>query len=91
MENVGGPDPDPPSADNTWEFLANPWLLALIAAAAYYAYQNYLPTLKRNFTSQETAVTPQDEEKVRKMMEARNKQQVSFDDETSRLNKKLSS
>ena len=44
MENVGGPDPDPPSANNTWEFLANPWLLALIAAAAYYAYQNYLPT-----------------------------------------------
>lgn len=86
MENVGGPDPDPPSANNTWEFLANPWLLALIAAAAYYAYQNYLPTLKRNFTSQETAVTPQDEEKVRKMMEARNKQQVLL-----RLNKKLSS
>lgn len=78
MENVGGPDPDPPSASNTWDFLANPWLLALIAAAAYYAYQNYLPTLKMKFPGQESAVTPHDEEKVRKMMEARDKQQVLF-------------
>ena len=75
MENVENPDPEPPSTSDTWEFLMNPWLIALIAAAAYYTYQNYLPKLRLP-SGQDSSVTPLDEEKVRKMMEARDKQQV---------------
>ena len=55
----------------------NPWLIALIAAAAYYTYQNYLPKLRLP-SGQDSSVTPLDEEKVRKMMDARDKQQVLY-------------
>merc|ERR1711860_388302 len=55
---------------------------------AYYAYQNYLPTLKMKFPGQESAVTPHDEEKVRKMMEARDKQQAIYDNAAKELHDK---
>ena len=77
METLESP-PDSSQTKEIWNYFMNPWVLALLAAAIYYAYQNYLPTVR--WPQNRTEVTPMDEEKVRKMMEARNKQQAKYDD-----------
>ncbi len=88
MEEDSPPSSEPPQATETWFTLPymNPWLLLILAYAAYYVYQNYLSKLK--FPEREAPMTPQDEEKVRKMMEARNKQQEKYDQAAKELEEK---
>lgn len=78
-EHSGGPAEDP--SQSQWSFPEfNPWLLLALAGMAYYVYQNYLSNIQfssRNDTGPRV-VTPQDEERVRKMMEVRDKQQQSY-------------
>lgn len=81
MPDSGGPTPE--TTQSSWSISElNPWMLLALAGLAYYVYQNYLSKLQfssRNETAGPRVVTPQDEERVRKMMEVRNKQQQSYD------------
>ena len=85
METVETP-PDPTPANAIWNYFMNPWVLALLAAAIYYTYQNYMPSMR--WPQNSTEVSPMDEEKVRKMMEARDKQQAKYDDAAKELEAK---
>ena len=67
----------------------NPWLLLIIAGVCYYIYQNYLTKIQ--FSSSDAKVTPQDEAKVRDMMEARNRQQQHYDAAAKLLEEKRKS
>ena len=85
-----------PEPEQSWSFPEiNPWMLLLLAAAAYYVYQNYLSKLQvprlRTDDGSSQVVTPQDEEKVRKMMEARSKQQDIYDAAARALEEKRKS
>lgn len=86
METLQSP-PDPTPTNALWNYFMNPWVLALLAAAIYYTYQNYMPSVRWP-QSNSTEVSPMDEEKVRKMMEARNKQQAKYDDAAKELEEK---
>ena len=67
-------------AIDSWSFYdilqVNPWLLAILAFAAYYVYQNYLSKLK--FSSDEARITQNDENRMQQMMEVRNRQQRMY-------------
>lgn len=92
METVGGEAETGGSAEQMseeWSFSEiNPWMLLAMAALAYYVYQNYLSKLQFPGRNQAAQVTPQDEEKVRKMMEARSKQQEIYDVAAKELEEK---
>ena len=74
--------PPSPKEEGLWPEI-NPWILLLLAGLAYYVYQNYLSNI--NWPKREEQITPQDEEKVRQMMEARNKQQAKYDQDAKKM------
>ena len=68
-------------AIDSWSFYdilqVNPWLLAILAFATYYVYQNYLSKLKFS-SSDEASITQNDENRMQQMMEVRNRQQRMY-------------
>merc|ERR1712008_133185 len=82
------PQPEEP-LDQSWNIPElNPWILLALAGLAYYVYQNYLSNIRLPTRNQENLVTPQDEEKVRQMMEARARQQAKYDTAAKDLEEK---
>jgi len=76
--------------DQSWNIPEmNPWLLLALAGLAYYVYQNYLSNIRLPTRGDENRVTPQDEEKVRQMMEARSRQQAQYDQAAKDLEEKM--
>merc|ERR1739844_628575 len=76
--------------DQSWNIPEmNPWLLLALAGLAYYVYQNYLSNIRLPTRGDENRVTPQDEEKVREMMEARARQQAKYDQAAKDLEEKM--
>ena len=68
----------------------NPWLLLAFGGLVYYVYQNYLSKIRLPTSIRdENQVTPQDEEKVRQMMEARSRQQAQYDQAAKDLEEKM--
>ena len=86
-------NPHPPEhTDQSWYIPElNPWVLLALAGLAYYVYQNYLSNIRLPNRNQDNVVTPQDEEKVRQMMEARAKQQAKYDQAAKDLEEKRKS
>jgi len=70
-------------------YFQNPWILLALAGLAYYVYQNYLSNIRLPTRSRDDQVTPQDEEKVREMMEARARQQAKYDQAAKDLEEKM--
>jgi len=77
-------------AIDSWSFYdilqVNPWLLAILAFAAYYVYQNYLSKLK--FSSDEARITQNDENRMQQMMEVRNRQQRMYTEASLEMEEK---
>jgi len=71
------------------EYFQNPWILLALAGLAYYVYQNYLSNIRLPTRNQSDQVTPQDEKKVREMMEARARQQAKYDQAAKDLEEKM--
>ena len=69
----------------------NPWVLLALAGLGYYVYQNYLSNIRLPSRNMDNVVTPQDEEKVRQMMEIRARQQAKYDQAAKDLEEKRKS
>ena len=76
------------SEDSSWNIPEiNPWMILALGAIAYYVYQNYLSNIQ--WPQREERITPQDEEKVRQMMEARSRQQAKHDEDAKKLEEEM--
>merc|ERR1712211_183576 len=67
-------------------FQTNPWLLLILAYLAYYVYQNYVSKIR--LPSNDAPITAGDEQKVRDMMEIRDRQQKLYDAAAKELEEK---